>query len=73
VSSIRALVKKASDLGMTSLALTDHGNLYGAVEFYRTAKDHGIKPILGFRAYVATGSRFDNSPIILSIPTVVVE
>ena len=43
---------------MTALALTDHGNLFGALEFYQKAKDRGIKPIVGYEAYVAPGSRF---------------
>ncbi len=43
---------------MTALALTDHGNLYGALEFYNEAKGAGIKPIIGYEAYVAPGSRF---------------
>ena len=44
---------------MNALALTDHGNLYGALEFYHEAKAAGIKPILGYEAYVAPGSRLD--------------
>jgi len=54
---IEDLVKRAKDLGMPALALTDHGNLFGALEFYQTAKEAGIKPIIGYEAYVATGSR----------------
>ena len=53
-----ALLKRAQDLGMNSLALTDHGNLYGAVKFYKEAKKLGMNPILGLEAYVAPGSRF---------------
>jgi DNA polymerase-3 subunit alpha len=56
--TIDRLLHRAKDLGMNSLALTDHGNLYGALEFYQKAKANGIKPILGFEAYVAPGSRF---------------
>ena len=56
--SIERLVEKAKALRMNALALTDHGNLYGALEFYQTARDAGIKPILGYEAYVAPGSRF---------------
>jgi DNA polymerase-3 subunit alpha len=44
---------------MNALALTDHGNLHGALEFYRKAKDAGLNPILGYEAYIAPGSRFD--------------
>jgi len=58
---IKDLVKRAKDLGMPALALTDHGNLFGAQEFYRTAKDAGIKPIIGYEAYVASGHRTEKS------------
>ena len=43
---------------MNALALTDHGNLYGALEFYEAAKEAGINPIIGYEAYIAPGSRF---------------
>ena len=58
---IKDLVKRAKDLGMPALALTDHGNLFGTLEFYRTAKESGIKPIIGYEAYVASGSRTEKS------------
>lgn len=51
------LVRKAKEAGMNALAITDHGNLYGALEFYTKAKDAGINPILGYEAYIAPGSR----------------
>jgi DNA polymerase-3 subunit alpha len=57
-SPIQGLVDRAKSLGMNALALTDHGNLYGALEFYRKAGAAGIKPILGYEAYIAPGSRF---------------
>jgi len=57
-SPIGALVDRAKDLGMNGLALTDHGNLYGALQFYAAAKAAGINPILGYEAYIAPGSRF---------------
>jgi DNA polymerase-3 subunit alpha len=60
-SPIKGLVARAKELGMNALALTDHGNLYGAVEFYKACKDAGINPVLGYEAYVAPGSRFDHS------------
>ena len=56
-SPIAGLIKKAKSQGMNSLALTDHGNLYGALEFYQKAKAAEINPILGYEAYVAPGSR----------------
>ncbi len=52
------LVDRAKALRMNALALTDHGNLYGALEFYQKAKAIGINPIIGYEAYVAPGSRF---------------
>ncbi|MBX7166243.1 MAG: DNA polymerase III subunit alpha [Pirellulales bacterium] len=58
-SPIGALVKRAKELEMDALALTDHGNLHGALEFYRKAKEGGINPIIGYEAYVAPGSRFN--------------
>ncbi|HEX3727826.1 MAG TPA: PHP domain-containing protein, partial [Pirellulales bacterium] len=57
-SPIDGLVERAKTLGMTGLALTDHGNLYGALDFYRTATAAGINPIIGYEAYIAPGSRF---------------
>jgi DNA polymerase-3 subunit alpha len=59
--SIDRLVQRAAGHGMTALALTDHGNLHGALEFYRKAKSAEIKPIIGYEAYIAPGSRFDKS------------
>jgi len=56
---VASLVKKAKECGMKSLALTDHGNMFGAVELYQSALDAGIKPIIGYEAYVAPGSRFE--------------
>ena len=50
---IKDLLENVKKKGMTSVAVTDHGNLYGAVDFYKKAKDAGVKPILGFEAYVA--------------------
>ena len=54
---IPELVKKTKSHGMNALALTDHGNLYGALEFYQKCKAEGINPILGYEAYIAPGSR----------------
>lgn len=53
------LVKKVKATGMNAVAITDHGNLYGAFEFYSACKGAGINPILGMEAYIAPGSRFD--------------
>ncbi|MFN7733865.1 MAG: DNA polymerase III subunit alpha, partial [Pirellula sp.] len=57
--TISRLLKKAKAQGMSALALTDHGNLHGALEFYKKAKEIGVNPILGYEAYVAPGSRFE--------------
>ena len=61
-SKIEELVARAKELGMDSLAITDHGVMYGVVAFYKAAKAAGIKPILGCEVYVAPGSRFDREP-----------
>ena len=55
------LFKKAKEFAMPAIAITDHGNMFGAIDFYRQASDHGIKPIIGCELYVAPGSRFDKS------------
>ncbi len=60
-SKIPALIQRTKALGMPALAITDHGNLYGAVEFLREAKAGGIKPIVGLEAYVAPGRRNDKT------------
>ncbi len=57
-SPIDGLIAKAKGQGMNALALTDHGNLYGALEFYEAAKAAEINPIIGYEAYIAPGSRF---------------
>jgi DNA polymerase-3 subunit alpha len=62
LSRIDPLVKRAKELGMDSLAITDHGVLYGAIDFYRAANSAGVKPIIGCEMYVAPGSRHDKSP-----------
>ena len=57
-NKISEYIKRLKELGMTSAAITDHGNMYGAVEFYKAAKKEGIKPIIGCEVYVAPESRF---------------
>jgi DNA polymerase-3 subunit alpha len=56
---IPQLVKRARELGMPALALTDHGNLFGAIEFYKSARNVGVQPILGCEAYVSYKSRLE--------------
>ncbi len=58
-SKIKELVARVKELGMDSIAITDHGVMYGVIDFYKAAKDIGIKPIIGCEVYVAPGSRFD--------------
>ncbi|MCL2300693.1 MAG: DNA polymerase III subunit alpha [Firmicutes bacterium] len=53
------LLDRAKELGMDSLAITDHGNMYGVIDFYRMAKQRGIRPVLGCECYVAARTRFD--------------
>ena len=55
------LIARAAELGFPALALTDHGNLFGAIDFYTACKKAGIKPIVGCELYVAPGSRFERS------------
>lgn len=56
---IKELIGRAKELNMDSLAITDHGVMYGVIDFYRAAKEAGIKPVIGCEIYVAPGSRFD--------------
>ena len=58
-NKIEEYVKRVKELGMDSAAITDHGVMYGVIDFYRACKKEGIKPILGCEVYVAPGSRFD--------------
>ena len=60
-AKITDLVGYAKELGMTSLAITDHGVMYGAIEFYEECKKQGIKPILGCEVYVTTGSHLERN------------
>src|SRR5688572_10909270 len=62
-SRIDALVRTVRDQGMKAIALTDHGNLFGAIDFYTTALEAGIKPIIGIEAYVAPKSRHDRKDV----------
>ncbi|MBO5917183.1 MAG: PHP domain-containing protein, partial [Oscillospiraceae bacterium] len=56
---IPQLVKRVKELGQTAVAITDHGVMYGAVDFYRARKAEGIKPIIGCEVYVAPRTRFN--------------
>ncbi len=61
---IKQLVSRARELGMQSLAITDHGNMYGAVDFYKECKAQGIKPVIGCEVYVAPRTRFDKDKVL---------
>ncbi|MCA9037664.1 MAG: DNA polymerase III subunit alpha [Planctomycetaceae bacterium] len=61
VNRIPDLVNHVKSMGMNSVAITDHGNLYGAIEFYNVCRDKGVNPIIGYEAYVAPGRRTDRS------------
>ena len=58
-NKIKEYVKRVKELGMTSAAITDHGVMYGCIDFYKEAKAQGVKPIMGCEVYVAPNSRFD--------------
>ena len=62
-SKIKELPARARELGMNSLAITDHGVMYGVIDFYRAAREVGIKPIIGCEVYVAPNSRFDRETV----------
>lgn len=62
LTKVEELVSRVKELGMEAVAMTDHGTMSGTVEFYKAAKDAGIKPIIGMEAYVAARSRFDRDP-----------
>ena len=57
--TVEKLIRRASELKFDTIAITDHGNMFGVLDFYLEAKKYGIKPIIGMEAYIAPGSRFD--------------
>jgi DNA polymerase-3 subunit alpha len=60
-AKVPELVKTAAAYGMPALAITDHGNMFGAMEFYQEAKKAGIKPIIGYEAYITSGNRLERN------------
>ena len=56
---MKEVMKKAAEFKMPAVAMTDHGNLFGAIEFYQEAQRAGVKPIIGCEVYVAPGSRLE--------------
>ncbi|WP_433464023.1 DNA polymerase III subunit alpha [Spirillospora sp. CA-128828] len=67
-AKISPLVAKAAELGMPAVAMSDHGNMFGAYEFWKAAKKSDVRPILGIEAYVAPESRFVKKPILWGEP-----
>ncbi len=68
-AKITPLFKEAERLGMTAVGMSDHGNMYGASEFYNSAKKQGIKPIIGIEAYIAPASRFETKRVLWGDPS----
>ena len=64
-NKIKEYVAQVKKLGMTAAAITDHGAMFGVIDFYRAARAEGIKPILGCEVYVAPNSRFDKETAII--------
>src|SRR5262249_57582891 len=62
---IKPLAERTEKLGMTACAMTDHGNMYGAISFYNTMKERGIKPIIGCETYVAATN--PSHPSVLTV------
>jgi len=58
LSKVKDLIKKAQEFGMPAIALTDHGTMYGIIEFYKKCTEAGIKPILGVEAYIGHSDSF---------------
>ncbi|MCR5387788.1 MAG: DNA polymerase III subunit alpha, partial [Lachnospiraceae bacterium] len=61
-NKIKEYVARVKELGMTAAAITDHGVMYGVIDFYKAAKEAGINPVIGCEVYVAPGSRYDREP-----------
>ena len=62
LTKVDELVERVKYLGMDAVAMTDHGTLSGAIEFYKACKDQDVKPIIGIEAYVAARTRHDRDP-----------
>ena len=68
-AKITPMLAEAQRLEMPALGMTDHGNMFGASEFYNTATEAGVKPIIGVEAYIAPASRFDTRRILWGDPS----
>ena len=60
---VRPLIERAAEYGMPAIGISDHGNNHGSFDFYKTAKDVGVKPIIGIEAYLAPGHRTDRTRV----------
>jgi DNA polymerase-3 subunit alpha len=67
-AKVKPMLAEAQRLEMPAIGMTDHGNMFGASEFYNAATDVGITPIIGVEAYIAPGSRFDTKRILWGDP-----
>ena len=65
---IRDLAKRVKELGQTAVAITDHGAMYGVIDFYRACRSAGIKPIIGMEAYLARRTMYDRDSQLDSRP-----
>ena len=63
-AKVKPMIAEAQRLEMPAIGMTDHGNMFGASEFYNIATDAGIKPIIGIEAYIAPASRFDTKRVL---------
>jgi DNA polymerase-3 subunit alpha len=61
-SNVKKLTKRVKEMGMSSVAITDHGTMFGVIEFYNAAKENGVKPIIGLEAYMAARGMQDRDP-----------
>src|SRR6195952_5868551 len=68
-AKITPMFAEAQRLGMSAIGMTDHGNMFGASEFYNAATDVGITPIIGVEAYIAPASRFDTKRVLWGDPS----
>jgi len=67
LSKVKEMVNRAKELDMKAIAITDHGNMYGTIHFYRACMDAGIKPIIGCEVYVAKRSLHDKEAGVLIV------
>jgi len=69
-SNIKKLIKRVKELEMPAVAITDHGTMFGVIDFYKAARDAGVKPIIGVEAYMAARGMADRDPKLDRSPTI---